>query len=100
MKKLKFYGVRVGRIPGIYYSWEECKKQVIGYPGAEFESFDSKIDAIAYMRQVRSYYVVRKGHKPGVYKSYEDCMKQVIGYHNPVFRKFYSEEEAYSFLYS
>jgi hypothetical protein len=26
----KFYAVRVGRTPGIYYSWPECQKQTNG----------------------------------------------------------------------
>ena len=35
------YAVRVGRVPGIYHSWGECKDQVHGYPGAVFKKFDS-----------------------------------------------------------
>ena len=27
-KKKKFYAVAVGRKPGIYTTWDECKKQV------------------------------------------------------------------------
>ena len=29
----KFYAVRVGRTPGIYLSWDECKKNVDGFSG-------------------------------------------------------------------
>jgi len=35
----KFYVVHIGRKKGIYYSWEECEKQVNGYPGARHRQF-------------------------------------------------------------
>lgn len=38
----KFYVVWKGFSPGIYDSWEECKLQVTGFPGAEYKSFDSQ----------------------------------------------------------
>lgn len=34
-----FYGVRKGRKVGVFSSWDECKKQVIGYKGADFRKF-------------------------------------------------------------
>ena len=36
---MKYYAVRVGRQPGIYSSWDECKAQVNGYPNAKYKSF-------------------------------------------------------------
>lgn len=41
-KKLKFYVVWDGVKPGVYNSWNECKKQVDGYEGAKYKSFDSE----------------------------------------------------------
>lgn len=35
----KLYAVRKGREIGIFNTWEECKKQVEKFPGAEFKSF-------------------------------------------------------------
>lgn len=36
----KYYAVRVGRENGVVVrSWDECKKLVDGYPGAQFKSF-------------------------------------------------------------
>lgn len=32
----KFYGVWKGKKPGIYTSWDECKLQVDGFPGAKY----------------------------------------------------------------
>lgn len=34
----RFYAVRVGRVPGIYGSWEECQAMINAYPGASCES--------------------------------------------------------------
>lgn len=38
----KFYVVWKGYSPGIYDSWEECKLQVSGFPGAEYKAYDSQ----------------------------------------------------------
>ena len=33
----KFYAVRKGKVPGIYNSWDACKRMVDGYPGAIYK---------------------------------------------------------------
>lgn len=45
----KFYAVRKGKKPGIYKTWDECKNQVNGFPGAEYKSFKTQSEAKAYM---------------------------------------------------
>lgn len=45
----KFYGVRFGRNPGIYRTWEECKKEVDGFTGAEYKSFKTLEEAEDYV---------------------------------------------------
>ncbi len=35
----KYYAVAVGKTPGIYFSWDDCKKQVNQFPGALYKSF-------------------------------------------------------------
>lgn len=35
----KFYAVKNGRKIGVFESWDECKKQVSGFSGAEYKSF-------------------------------------------------------------
>ena len=45
----KYYAVRVGKVPGIYQTWDECKKNVHGFPAAEYKSFPSVEEAKAYM---------------------------------------------------
>lgn len=44
-KKVKFYAVWQGREKGVFSSWDECKKQVEGFEGAQYKSFDSKAEA-------------------------------------------------------
>jgi len=34
-----------GENPGVYESWNDCCKQVIGYPGNWFEAFPTKEEA-------------------------------------------------------
>ena len=31
---IKYYAVRTGKIPGVYTSWEDCKKNTYGFKGA------------------------------------------------------------------
>lgn len=47
MAKQKFYVVWEGNAPGIYLTWDECKKQVSGYSGARFKSFPTRAEAEA-----------------------------------------------------
>ena len=42
MAKQKFYVVWKGVKPGVYDSWDECKRQVNNYEGALYKSFPSK----------------------------------------------------------
>jgi ribonuclease HI len=44
-KKKKFYVVWEGRKTGIFYDWDECKKQVDSFLGAKFMSFLSLPEA-------------------------------------------------------
>lgn len=47
----KFYAVRKGKKPGIYMSWDICKQQTDGFPGAEFKSFPTREAAEEYIGQ-------------------------------------------------
>lgn len=44
-KKNKFFVVWDGREPGIYNSWEDCKKQVHAYPEAKYMGFGTMVEA-------------------------------------------------------
>ncbi|NOY51460.1 MAG: ribonuclease H [Chlorobi bacterium] len=51
VKKRKYYVVWQGKKPGIYASWDDCKKQVHGFDGAQYKSFASLDDAqLAYSK--------------------------------------------------
>ena len=47
--KSKVYAVKKGRTPGLYLTWEDCKAQVDGFPGAEYKSFSDAEEAMAYL---------------------------------------------------
>ena len=46
----KYYAVRVGKTPGIYLTWNDCKSMVDGYPGAQYKSFGSLTEAEAFLQ--------------------------------------------------
>lgn len=48
-KKNKYYAVRKGRVPGIYLSWDDCRKQVDGFSNSEFKSFSTRSEASQYL---------------------------------------------------
>lgn len=45
----KVYAVKRGKVTGVFYTWEECRNAVEGYPGAEYKGFTSLEDARAYL---------------------------------------------------
>ena len=47
--KNNFYAVLAGRKPGIYRTWAECQRQVIGFKGAKFKGFVTLEEAEAFM---------------------------------------------------
>lgn len=46
----KFYAVKTGRNPGIYHTWEECRKQILGFSGARYKSFATMEEAEAFIK--------------------------------------------------
>ena len=38
---MKYYAVKCGKTPGIYFSWDDCRKMVEGFSGAVYKSFGS-----------------------------------------------------------
>lgn len=49
MSPKKTYAVRKGRKTGLFNTWPECQKQVIGFSGAEYKSFKTLQEAKDYM---------------------------------------------------
>ena len=64
----KFYAVRRGRVPGIYTAWDECRRQVTGFKGAEYKGFETREDAEAFM----SGGGVQRGTRIGAATAYVD----------------------------
>ncbi|WP_129044522.1 ribonuclease H family protein [Companilactobacillus metriopterae] len=46
----KYYAVRIGKNPGIYNTWAECKAQVDGFVGARYKSFTSLSEAEDFIK--------------------------------------------------
>lgn len=45
----KYYAVKVGKSTRIFGTWDECKKQVVGFSGAIYKSFQSLDKAKEYL---------------------------------------------------
>lgn len=48
---MKYYAVKKGRHPGIYTTRKDCQKEVDHFKDAKYKSFDSKKEALAYLKQ-------------------------------------------------
>ncbi len=48
MAAKKYYVVKKGKVPGIYKSWDECKQNTDGFPGAVFKGFTTMEEAELY----------------------------------------------------
>lgn len=65
--KIKYYAVLNGRRPGIYTAWngeDEAQAQVVGYPNARYQSFDSFEDAENWLRDPDKPVIVAKEKSP------------------------------------
>lgn len=45
----KFYGIKNGRNIGVFHTWDECKKNVIGFSNAIYKAFDNYRDAYKFV---------------------------------------------------
>lgn len=50
-----YYAVKVGKNPGIYETWAECKAEVDGYKGAKYKKFLSQKEALDFIRDSGDY---------------------------------------------
>lgn len=48
MAAKKYYGVKKGKITGVFQTWDECKASVDGFPGAEYKRFVTLEEACEY----------------------------------------------------
>ena len=49
---MKYYAVRIARNPGIYHTWDECKRETMGFKGASFKKFSTREDAEAFINEI------------------------------------------------
>ena len=72
-KKQKFYVVWEGFSPGIHTTWEECQKQIQGFPQAKYKSFETLEEAEkAYINGHKEY--IRSGKT----QSIQELMKKSL----------------------
>ncbi|KAF2023721.1 ribonuclease H-like protein, partial [Setomelanomma holmii] len=100
----KFYAVRKGRTPGIYYSWDDCKVQVDGIN----KSFPTLTEAESFMKgtngsaskssKSNKFYGVAVGHVPGVYTNYASVQAQTKNCPGAKHKSFATREEAQAFV--
>ncbi|KAL6236279.1 Caulimovirus viroplasmin-domain-containing protein [Aspergillus navahoensis] len=109
----KYYAVKAGYQPGIYYEWKECLAQVTGFKGAVFQGFQSLEEANAFLTGAKPpssrgasplsaeptrFYAIQRGHRPGVYTNWAHAQQQIKGFQKPRYKKFSTREEAEEFV--
>ncbi|KAJ3294335.1 hypothetical protein HK104_003680 [Borealophlyctis nickersoniae] len=67
--KKNFYAVKVGRVPGIYGSWDECKAQTHQFKGAVYKAWETLEQAERYVGVAEA--GASAGEKPGTGKRQE-----------------------------
>lgn len=50
----KFYAVVKGKVPGVYNSWNECKKHTDGFKAANYKSFKTEKEAYDYIQSINN----------------------------------------------
>ena len=50
----KYYAVKKGYVPGIYSTWDDCRKQVSGFPGATYKGFPTREEAESYLGEQKT----------------------------------------------
>lgn len=48
----KYYAVAVGKTPGIYFTWDDCKAQVDQFPGAVYKGFATIGEAESFYEEM------------------------------------------------
>ncbi|OJJ44151.1 hypothetical protein ASPZODRAFT_840718 [Penicilliopsis zonata CBS 506.65] len=109
----KYYAVKAGFEPGVYYEWNECLAQVTGYKGAVFQAFPTLEEANAFLSGVQlpsgnkknvqenehtRYYGIQRGRVPGVYTDWAKAQDQIKGFTRPRYKKFSTRQEAEEFV--
>lgn len=109
----KYYAVKAGFQPGVYYNWNECLMQVTGFKGAVFQSFPTLEEANAFLTGSKPpssrgvtpvepehsrFYGVQRGRVPGVYSDWAKAQEQIRGFTRPKYKRFSTRSEAEEFV--
>ena len=107
---MKYYAVAKGRNPGIYLSWEECKKEVDAFSNAKFKSFNNKEEAeeffqknsdvkISEKKEKNNWYVVKYNsnrYNAVIFDNFNKC-KKFIKNKNLTYQRFDEKQMAIQF---
>jgi ribonuclease HI len=52
--EVKFYGVQVGKVPGVYLDWPQAQVQIQGVKGPKYKKFNTRAEAEAFVAQGRN----------------------------------------------
>lgn len=65
---MNYYAVRKGVKPGVYATWAECSKMVIGCPGAQYKKFSTEEEAweFVYGKKTTAHTEKKKKNAPPV----------------------------------
>jgi len=66
---MSFYAVAKGKNIGIYYFWNDCKEQVLGYKGAIYKKFPTETEAENYILNINS---VNTEFFQNIYSKFDD----------------------------
>lgn len=103
MSGKKWYGVRVGTVPGVYGSWNACSPAVTGIKGAVYKSFASKEEAENYVKgfntQGKKWYEAQTDTTPEVYDSWDACSSAAADVKGEVYKSFANKAEAEVYMH-
>lgn len=73
----KYYVVKKGHKIGIYKTWDKCKKQVLGYPGAVYKKFMSLDEANDFLNSEYEYKKTNNKERDTSKCEKESCSKKI-----------------------
>ena len=72
----KFYAVAIGRNPGIYTNWNDCKLEIYKYKDAKYKKFNTKDEAIEWMKNYSDINNENKSSKQTYFSTTGDLIKK------------------------
>lgn len=83
----KYYAVRIGRTPGIYLNWSDCKKQVENFQGAKYKSFITPEEAVAFLNDNKNI-LINKDEAGRPITDEENAVAYVDGSYNNITKEY------------